>query len=99
MFPQPTFPPVWQDPRGSAAGSSLKPLLLLALQTLNANEGQQEFWLRYHSIAAGGSGLRVWSSRDRGLRVGDWGFRVWGSGLGIEGLGFRVEVEGVGFRV
>ena len=31
------FPPVWQDPRGSAAGGFLKPLFFLAFQRLNEN--------------------------------------------------------------
>ena len=39
MFPQATFPPVWQYPRGSAAGGSLKPVCLLAFHKLSANEG------------------------------------------------------------
>ena len=42
MFMQPAFAPVWQDPCGSAAGGSLKPLFLMAFQELNTNEGFQQ---------------------------------------------------------
>ena len=48
MFPQPTFPPVWQDPRGSAAGGSLEPSYVLAFQK-HQNKSSQN-WLFSQAI-------------------------------------------------
>jgi len=47
MSAQPKFPPVWQDPRGSAAGGSLmKPLFLLDFQKLNTSkDSSSQNWL------------------------------------------------------
>ena len=44
------FPPVWQDPRGSAAGGSLKRSFLLAFQKLSTNKdfGSQN-WLLFQA--------------------------------------------------